>query len=286
VKAVRAIRLWATRRIPAPWRWTLRTWLLVGQRAYHALRPVPLHADPVLVFGQAKAGTTAIAALLARHAGLEASLDPLYRYDPFGRRRRAAREQGRSIAGQIRAHSFLFAAPVLKDPGFLAIYDDLRTVFPSARQIMIVRDPRDNLRSLLNGRGIRGDLERSPDLPWIHAHGRLARWSDGGDYIGMMAEDWNTAVDGYLARPDVFILIRYEDFVADKVGAIARLAAELGLPAAQDIDAWTDVQYQPRGDRDISWQEFFGPENLARIERICGDRMARFGYHRTGPDET
>jgi len=102
----------------------------------------------------------------------------------------------------------------------------------------------------------------------------------------MMAEDWNTAVDGYLARPDVFILIRYEDFVADKVGAIARLAAELGLPAAQDIDAWTDVQYQPRGDRDISWQEFFGPENLARIERICGDRMARFGYHRTGPDET
>ena len=45
-----------------------------------------------------------------------------------------------------------------------------------------------------------------------------------------------------------------------------------------DISDKVDRQYQRRGDRNVSWPDFFGPDNLARIERICGDRMQRFGY--------
>jgi hypothetical protein len=45
-----------------------------------------------------------------------------------------------------------------------------------------------------------------------------------------------------------------------------------------------DVQYQPRGDRGVSWLEFFGRENLRRIEGICGGRMAQLGYRPTLQD--
>jgi hypothetical protein len=74
-------------------------------------------------------------------------------------------------------------------------------------------------------------------------------------------------------------LVRYEDFVKDKVGEITRLVRRMGLESVNDINGEVNVQYKPRGrNRDIPWDEFFGSENLARIEAICGKSMKRLGY--------
>jgi len=74
------------------------------------------------------------------------------------------------------------------------------------------------------------------------------------------------------------MLVRYEDFVTDKVGFIRSMASELGYLQVNDIDDVIDVQYQPRGKSDVSWNRFFGSRNLARIERVCDGRMQKFGY--------
>jgi hypothetical protein len=42
-----------------------------------------------------------------------------------------------------------------------------------------------------------------------------------------------------------------------------------------------DRQFQPRGDRTVSWADFFGPERLAAIERQCAAEMKVFGYTAT-----
>jgi len=74
-------------------------------------------------------------------------------------------------------------------------------------------------------------------------------------------------------------LAKYEDFMSDKCRYIAELAKQLGVPKRNNIDSKVDIQYQPRGkDRHVSWEEFFGKQNLKRIERICGTRMEKFGY--------
>jgi hypothetical protein len=74
------------------------------------------------------------------------------------------------------------------------------------------------------------------------------------------------------------VLIKYEDFMKDKAATIMGLARALGRQPRHDISDKVDVQYQSRGDRDVKWVDFFGPNNLARLERICAVRMAAFGY--------
>jgi hypothetical protein len=96
-------------------------------------------------------------------------------------------------------------------------------------------------------------------------------------YIERLAERWNTCADVYLRNRHRMILVRYEEFDAAKESSIERLARALGLSPRHDIARKVDVQYQPRGNRNVTWGEFYGA-NLARIERVCRSRMKRLGY--------
>jgi hypothetical protein len=100
----------------------------------------------------------------------------------------------------------------------------------------------------------------------------------GDTYIRLMAARWNLAADLYLDHFRDMILVKYEDFLADKVGAVAQLVHELNLMQRNEIAAEVDIQYQPHGNRGISWKDFFGVENLKRIEQVCGNRMRQLGY--------
>ncbi|MGV2831201.1 hypothetical protein [Myxosarcina sp. GI1(2024)] len=60
--------------------------------------------------------------------------------------------------------------------------------------------------------------------------------------------------------------------------AIANLAERIGCECIDDISAQVNVQYQPRGARNVNLVEFFGIDNLRRIETICADRMKYFDY--------
>jgi len=246
-----------------------------------------VHPAPVLVFGNQKSGTTAIAALLASAAGKTFSFDVFNRLG-------AERSLERLIAGETRVRDFVaahphdFATDVIKAPPFGLLTDGLREVFPEGRFVFIVRDPRENIRSILDRLGLPGNLDAlSPqeqqawaDLPgWrLIMEGRTPPTA-GANYIETLANRWNRFADAYLQDRDRFECVRYEDFCAEKTGTVVDLAARLGWEVVCDVSGEVDRQYQRAGrSRGTPWREFFGPENLACIQRICGERMQAFGY--------
>jgi glycosyltransferase involved in cell wall biosynthesis/2-polyprenyl-3-methyl-5-hydroxy-6-metoxy-1,4-benzoquinol methylase len=246
-----------------------------------------VHPAPVLVLGNQKSGTTAIAALLARAA------DKTYSYDVFNRLG-AERSLERLIAGETRVRDFVashphdFATDVIKAPPFGLLYDGLRETFPDGRFVFIVRDPRENIRSILDRLGLPGDLdalgsqdrEAWADLPgWRLIMEGKTPPTAGENYVETLANRWNRFADVSLRNPDRLDCVRYEDFCADKIGTVADLARRLGWEVVRDVSDEVDRQYQRAGqNRGTPWHDFFGGENLARIERICGDRMQAFGY--------
>jgi len=242
-----------------------------------------LTEHPVFVLGNQKSGTTAIAALLAERVGASVTLDILQGLmEPVESRLHA---EAIPFAEFLRNNEDALSRDIVKEPRLTFLYDELAESFPESKFVFIVRDPRDNLRSILNRLVIPGHLRQlemrhleGVDPVWMRVLD--GRWLglEGDNYIEMLAARWNRAAEIYLAHSDRIALVRYEDFLEDKIGEITRLATRLGFEPIHDIADRIDVQYQPRGDREVSWPAFFGPENLARIERTCGDVMERFGY--------
>jgi glycosyltransferase involved in cell wall biosynthesis len=246
----------------------------------------PIHAQPIFILGNQRSGTTAIAALLAQLTGLSVTLD-------------LPREDAGAIYPQIRAgqvpfeqliqaERIGFSRDIIKEPHLTVFYEELARRFPQARFVFIVRDPRETIRSILNRLDLPGHLAHLGEVLFTSDGETMRRWRlvlenqwlglNGGTYIEQLAARWAYTANVYLAHPQQMVLIRYEEFLRDKVGAITRLAQQLGLPARHDIRDMVDVQYQRRGDHSASWEAFFGPENLRRIEVICRDQMARLGY--------
>ena len=246
-----------------------------------------VNRQPLIFLGKGKSGTTAIAALFAEATGKTVALDiPALFIDGI-----RPILLGRSTLSEVVARERLaFSNDIIKQPTLTWFFDELCEVFPAAKFVMIMRDPRDNIRSVLNRMAVPGDLDDlSPEMiRTIHGGWRWhfdEPWLldlKGANYIELSANRWNLAADVYRAHSDRMLLVRYEDFMHDKVGSIARLAARLGLPVTGDIAANSERQFQPQGkDRGTSWNEFFGPQNLATIERICGSRMVEFDYAST-----
>jgi hypothetical protein len=239
--------------------------------------------DPIILLGNQKSGTTAIAALLAEMTGLSAALDLKKEMkDPVIDRIKTG---GLSMGDFVRRNKLDFSREIIKEPSLSPYYRELAEEFPRARFVMVIRDPRDNIRSILNRLKIPGSLsDISPDQ-----RSRISRaWEliidgrwlglEGASYIEMLAARWNYIADLYLANPDRMILVKYEDFTRNKMGTLLGLASALGLEKKRDVSGRVDVQFQPAGDRSVRWIDFFGPGNLAAIERICSERMRRLGY--------
>ena len=235
-----------------------------------------------MVLGKERSGTTAIAALLAEHTGRSVTLDvpPLWGRVALGV---AAGEV--DFREFVRRNAHAFSREIIKDPSMTFFYETVREVFPRADYLMIVRDPRTNIRSVLNRVGVPGDAETLPSRPdpdldpaWQLAFDGRALGLEGDTYIEVAAARWNQAADAYLEHSEEMTLLRYEDFVADKAAVIARLAREFGLQPAVDIAANVDRQYQAAGDSATDLHTFFGDRNLRRIETICAARMERLGY--------
>ncbi len=233
------------------------------------------------MLGNQKTGTSAIAHLLADCCGLSKQVDIRELWYPvIGRILRGELE----LSTVIREHPKPFSRGLIKEPLLTFIYDEVKCVFPDARFVLITRDPRANIRSLLNRMGLPGDLPELRVSEWsIPAQWEAVFQADLWQtsythYVDILADRWNRAADVYLEHPAEMLLVRYEDFTADKVGVIGELARKLDLKQTKDISREVDVQFQPRGRHDISWRDFFGAKNLTRIERVCSSRMKAYGY--------
>lgn len=182
-------------------------------------------------------------------------------------------------------------ALVLKSPELACFARELQAVLPQAVMLLMVRDPRDLVASLLGvgrrlaARGMRGPLARAAlagDLPWLCAHvnAYYAAWLDGGE-------------------PPPAATVRYEALVTDPRGTLDALAAVTGLAlAAVDPTRPPPLGSYGRGRAEAysaAWMsDHYGrpptPELIGRhrrlldpaaertVRRHCAALMARFGY--------
>lgn len=249
-----------------------------------AYRFFKVNERPVIVLGNQKAGTSAIAALLAKAIGADYDID----IGGFRNKEYAALHAGTTDLRTLisRKGKIEFSKEVVKEPNLTFLIPQLLTAFPEATYIYIVRDPRANIRSTLNRLKIPGTLPKinPADYPEIspiwHSilYNEWVRDSAEGSHIYHSAQRWNTGAEDYFKYEDKLHLIRYEDFNKNKTQAVYDLAERIGRTVTSDIADKVDIQFQVKGSNKKTYREFFGDDNLRLIESVCSPQMQKFNY--------
>ena len=113
--------------------------------------------------------------------------------------------------------------------------------------------------------GLRDDLATT-DLLTVIAR----QWAEGSRQAEAALAEFD---DGAVLR------LRYEDFVADPVAHLERVAAHCGLTVTEAMATAARVDVAP--DRTRKWERF-EPEELARLVPELRDEMQRHGYEVPG----
>lgn len=244
-----------------------------------------INQEAIFILGNQKSGTSAIAALLAAATGLSASID--LKKEIYSPSYPEVLDGKISIGDFIRSNKFDFSKQIIKEPNLTFLFSKLEKEFPKSQFVFVVRDPRDNIRSILDRLEIPGYLPhlKSDDYSkisrsWklILGSSKLKVYDKTGNYIEKLAKRWNYMANLFLDNSQKMILVKYEDFLLNKVNTISELALKLGLKNIYDIRDKVDIQYQKGGQRNISFENFFLKENLSKIENICSKTMEKLGY--------
>lgn len=164
-------------------------------------------------------------------------------------------------------------------------------IFPNAKFVYIVRNPFQNIRSILNRLNLEGNLNQNSKIyekklaslkKELPTWGRILEGTYppvfGTNYIENLSLRWNLGVDTYLKNLDNMLLVRYEDFIKDKMGYIHNLCDQLNLPVTNDISNQLNKQYQVKGKSNLDLYTFFGEDNYNTISKICTEKMIPFKY--------
>lgn len=243
-----------------------------------------VNPTPIIILGNQKSGTSAIAVLIGKMTGLSFHIDMMKANEQ--NIYEAVKKGEVSFSEFIKLNKLEFSKTIVKEPNLSFFYDELFEAFPDAKFVFVVRDPRCNIRSILDRFKISGNLEQMTHddyqklvRSWPSVFDGSWMGFQGENYIEMLAERWNYMVDSYWKNQDNILLVKYEDFLQNKSGEIGRIVRALGLIPKYDISKKVDIQYQPAGqNKNINLEKFFGLKNLDRIEKICGERMKLFDY--------
>lgn len=238
----------------------------------------------VIVTGNQKSGTSAIASLLALSVGKEVTIDIFSKMGLYEYRLLQGRDSFEGFLAKSRCY---WARPIVKEPELIFFIDRLVEFFPSSRFVFILRSPFENIRSILNRLGLSsGEAESitiydklfDPGAPlWNLLESSDYLPFEGNNLFESLVARWNYAASVAIQHSESFILVRYEDFVRDKEKFITSLAAELGYEVVQDIRPSLDVQFQPKGSG-VSVRDFFTESQIEYIHMICGEAMGKHGY--------
>lgn len=240
--------------------------------------------DPVLVLGNQKSGTSAISALLGMATKSDVQVDFFYKCPGVVEDKIHSGEMRLDFF--IKKHPCYFSSKIIKEPGLTFCYEQLVERFPKGRFLFILRDPRDNIRSLLDRLSVPGDLDEVPksiydSLPndiWRSVLDGKSIGVSSGNYIERMGLRWLKALEVYEANKSNFVLVRYEDFNENKQKSIKDIAIQLGLNASHDIRASMNQQFQRGGNKNISSRDFFGEANLRKLNLLVGVKAKEYGY--------
>ncbi len=166
-----------------------------------------------------------------------------------------------------------FAEKLRNDP----VSDLAWELYPAAREVVLVRDPRDVLVSVLATISKRGERPPPADTAaWIEEQFRPR--------IAAVVESWTR-------RRDRALLVRYEDLMTDPQATLAGVLSYLDLDtagAAVEAMLASAGEALPGMDRHRTtataaasigrWREDLEPALAERCEAVLGDAIAALGY--------
>jgi hypothetical protein len=170
------------------------------------------------------------------------------------------RQQGKSIWGQ-------------KTPRFIRFGDFLKSHYPQARFIHIIRDPRAVVNSLINS-----DLHRS------NTYYAAIRWQ----------RDVRAGLDLRTKYPNDVLEVFYEDLVRQPEKTLRPICTFLNVEFNSSMltyhreglkdyspffdHAHANLNEPPRADRAGAWRKTLSTRDIELVEAICGELMQQVGY--------
>ncbi|MEO1130805.1 MAG: sulfotransferase, partial [Planctomycetota bacterium] len=164
-----------------------------------------------------------------------------------------------------------------KTPKHERTIERILEIFPKARFIQVIRDPRDVAASI-------------QALGWAE-HGTLARSAE------MLAQvyDRHFQREASLSAQQ-YIAVRYEDLIADAEGELRRLSDFLGEPFDEEMLRFNEREDSGFMERERGWKELtlkplttarvgryrdkLTPRQVRTVEHVLGSRLQRLGYAR------
>jgi Sulfotransferase family len=254
-------------------------------------------ADPIIVFGAPRSGTTYLQRILNAHpavfvshetrifAWLHEALEVLPRDDRnlvtyrdafVAHMRRILSEAVLSFYRELAPDAIRWGDknPHYADARNAGCLELTSELFPEAQFIHIIRDGRDVVASLVRKRNDDG-------TPWVtfeQAH-----------------ETWTSHVDvgsafGRTLAPERYFELRYEKLIAADLALTRDLFSFLGLAVHPDVVTFVERQQASRTPfsgptRDLSvdigrseWGNVFDEAQRARSLELIGEQLVRYGY--------
>jgi len=141
--------------------------------------------------------------------------------------------------------------------------DAITALWPHARFIHLVRDPRDVARSCVS-MGWAGNVYYGANY-WLDAEKR-----------------WEQLVDQF--KPDQWMELRYEDLLENVEASLQQICEFVGVAFDERMFDYIDNSTYGAPDKSLAWQwkRKLTPKEIDWVEVRCGDMMEQRGYQRVG----
>jgi len=218
--------------------------------------------EPILIFGFPKSGTSAIASLLSKRTGLDATIDTKYLWEPYVSR---ISKGELNYERHISKFSYPFSKTIIKEPNLVFIVDEVMKYYDKPKVIIITRDKARTIKSILDRLKLEGNLSSNPKEKDINKNWRVLLLSENKHYVQNISEKYDLA-DNNLKKLEKYnpVYVKYEEFIENKIKTIDKIAKQLKLPLKNDISNIIDTPFQPRSRNDLSVEDFFG-DNIKYI---------------------
>lgn len=182
------------------------------------------------------------------------------------RGRRSRREIAEAF-GRFYSHALSVCAEctgrqrwISKDPGYGRYLVDLHRMLPDCRVLLLIRDPRDTISSMMRKGWDGGDASLC-----------IRRWCDSTE----------RTLQAIAATPPANVmLLRYERLVADPAGSMRRVLDFYGLEGHPSPERWAQLSAVSSTASVGKWKSELPADVARRVEVECAAVAERLGYGR------
>jgi hypothetical protein len=243
-------------------------------------------SDPIFITGNQKSGTSAIVSLLGMATEKSYIVDIFFR---MGLYEHNLLNNKKMFNDLLLDGGVYFDKEIIKEPDFIFFIKEITANFPNSPIVFIIRDPFSNIRSILNRlnmspevaqntKSVKGFIIKNNPL-WNLLFDKRMPYT-GGNFFEMLVNRWLFAIKEIEKIPqDKAVVVKYEDFLEDKLKFITLLAENLNISITKDVTAKLDFSFQPRGTL-VTKEEFFSPKQINYIYNKCAKEMSDYGYNK------